>query len=609
MEEKSPGSGARALLVAAALFALALGLRLVGLDYMLPHAPEPDLYLAYQAEAIHADDGSLEGHPIWGKYPHLLPRWVVLTAGGPGEAPPVDEPDGEDLEPWRATHLEQASHWARASRLWSAVFSSLAIPLTFLLARRRMGDSGGVLAALFLCSSLLHLCLSQQGRPHGPLGSALLLSVLAGLWVVDRSQVAGTGERRWPWGAWSVMTLAVFLSVGTLHNGLAAGPLVVATWWIAGGKRRLRYLVSWVLPAAATVAALLVFYPFLWNGTGGEAAELGEEGVVQAGHEIRLSWFSGGGFADLAQTFTDYDPWLGIWSGIGLLMGLAALAGAQAKGARRTDLIVVLSFCVPYLLVVGLFERSYPRFATPLLPFAAWLAAYAVQSLGRRPVRIALLGALLLVPPFVQVGRKLQLNLRPDTFELFAERFGGEGLVERKTMLVDPAFVPPVMGRVTDSSDETTLAHREDLMYLVPWAEYLRSRSAVLPEDWIEFREAPGRMSVDRSVIRSRDPLVRADRMADEVARLLKQERSRWYIKGAPFRTDIGGITQTASRRAGFEAHWQISPWKSKERTAGARNGYEKERLWRTLWERERWGAGIELGRRGPATPADSLPE
>ena len=251
----APQSRKRVGLSCCLLFTLAFGLRLVGLDYLLPHAPEPDMYLAYQAEALHAGDDSLDGHRIRGKYPYLLPRLVVATAGGPGAAPqlPSVGMDPATLDELRAEHLAHASHWAWWTRLWSALLSSLGIPLTYLLARRSLGERGGWLAALLLATCLLHLSLSQQARPHGPLGSILLACVLAGLGVVDEAR--RTHHERFPWLRWAGFSALVFLAVGTLHNGLAAGPLVVAVWWFAGGPKRFKRLGSWVLPAAATALA------------------------------------------------------------------------------------------------------------------------------------------------------------------------------------------------------------------------------------------------------------------------------------------------------------------------------------------------------------------
>lgn len=602
--ESPAAGGARVGLSCAVLFALALGLRLVGLDYLLPHAPEPDMYLAYQAEAIHAGDGSLEGHPIWGKYPHLLPRLVAATAGGPGEPPglPVDGPADASFGNLREAHLRHATHWAWWTRLWSAVLSSLGVPLTYLLARRFLGERGGWLAALLLATCLLHLCLSQQARPHGPLGTALLACVIGGLAVVDAARRAEFAS--FPWKRWAGFSALVFLAVGMLHNGLAAGPLVVAVWWFAGGPKRFKRMGSWLLPAAATALAIGLFYPFLWSETGGgENVAVGEEGVVQAGHEVRLSWFSGGGFADLAKAVSDYDPWLGGLAALGGLLALAQLAtGGWTAGERaRRDLVLCLSLALPYLLVVGLFERSYPRFATPLLPFAALLGAYALLRVGRRPLVLGTAALLALLPPTVQVARKLQLNLRPDTYELLYGELRREGVLDRPSILIEPSTVPPAIARVTHWKGASASDFRDAQMYRVPWAEYWRGRTAELPSDWLELREAPGRMNVDRRRLNSRDPLVRAQQMADEVARLLRDERARWFVKTAPFRFDAGGILQNASVQAGYETQLFVSPWADSERTPGAQNGYEKERLWRTLWLRERWGAGLELARRPAA--------
>jgi hypothetical protein len=78
---------------------------------------------------------------------------------------------------------------------------------------------------------------------------------------------------------------------------------------------------------------------------------------------------------------------------------------------------------VPYFLVIGMYAKTYERFAIPLLPFLAALAGAGLERLaGRLPraARVALAAAvaLALCIPAAACARLAWLRSRPDTLDL-----------------------------------------------------------------------------------------------------------------------------------------------------------------------------------------------
>jgi hypothetical protein len=90
---------------------------------------------------------------------------------------------------------------------------------------------------------------------------------------------------------------------------------------------------------------------------------------------------------------------------------------------RIGDLAVILAHVVPYLIVIGLYERTYQRFLLPLLPYVACLAAYAVMRASRlRPrAAAAILMIPLVVPQLYAPLRLVALRGAPDTGDRAAD--------------------------------------------------------------------------------------------------------------------------------------------------------------------------------------------
>jgi len=131
----------------------------VGLDHGLPHRIEPDSEVATQVGYLR---GEREGQRIatdLGTYPLLL----ALATSALFDAPP---PPGAVEGATQAEHRALASKDFRDARLTGALLSLLAVPATFLLARRLVAAPWALFAAALVAVSLLGLYFAQQARPH-----------------------------------------------------------------------------------------------------------------------------------------------------------------------------------------------------------------------------------------------------------------------------------------------------------------------------------------------------------------------------------------------------------------------------------------------------------
>jgi Dolichyl-phosphate-mannose-protein mannosyltransferase len=365
----------------ALLLVLGLVLRLVGLDHGLPQQTEPDgLVFATQTALIRSGAAHPETEREWGYYPQLVPRIAALLPGT-GGTPPAQR-DGQ---------LAAASRDWHDARLVVALLSLLAIPGTYFLARRFLSSGWSLAAAALADTSTLTLWFAQQARPHAAAAALVLLALVAALRVLER-------------GAWSdvlLAGLAAALALGTLQFGVFALPPILLAILLAEGR-------GWGWRAGAVLAVLglpalaaLVFYPLLFF----------------SGHVIYTGLFNGGGFAAIAGALAGYDPWLAAAAlgGGGVL--LAALArGARPSRERARALLVVLAYALPFLLAIGLYQRTYQRFAIPLVPFLALAAAAGCARIVLRgALARAALSCALLAPQLALAARLALLRSRPDT--------------------------------------------------------------------------------------------------------------------------------------------------------------------------------------------------
>ena len=441
------------LLLLALLTAAALGLRLTGLDWGLPMELELDCKIPIQVEMLREDVPNPEEDREFNWYPLLLARVVAALPGTP--AAPLEAPIGEHLQAAKGIYLQ--------TRIVMALLAAAVVPLTWLLARLWLSRAGALVAAALVATSLLHLSFSQQARPHAPSATFFLAAVLAAVYARRAD--------RWPQHL--ALGVACFLAVGCLQSGVLVVPAAVLAYALRdGGARRLldgRVLI----PVAGAVLAVPVFYPFVFAGDLGQRE--GQEHVFDlAGHMIFLDQFNGAGFGVIARTLWSYDPALLV------LLALAAVVWTARRARRlgpaptdgcgeRGDRRVALAFFVTYLVVFGLYERNYERFVIALLPYFACGAAWALWTLARGPVRVAL-ACLALALPAVASVRLAQARAAPHTTARAAAWLEEHAAPEADVLLTSkidlPLFREPE-GMLYWNEVPTGRRH-----YHIPWTRY-----------------------------------------------------------------------------------------------------------------------------------------
>ncbi len=415
-----------AWILVALLALLAFGLRVRGISHGLPMVLEQDCKIPRQVELLQQGDSEWRSDREFRWYPLFVAHVVKSgTVALPDVAPSTLE---GQLQAAAAPHIQ--------SRLTVALLAVLAIPLTFLLASWFLERRWALVASAFVACSLLHHSFSQQSRPHAVACATFLAAVVAAVHL--RHQ--GTTLR------YALAGAACAIAVGTLHTGA----LTLVTFLVAHFARR-TYKSKWLEPrlflALLFVAlALPVFYPFLFFPAAQESAEsaarnlgfdAGTWTLFLGGHEIFLKQFLGRGVEPTFRSLVSYEPALLVLLVIAGVLVLPRLLRKPADEpkvdnfTRRRDTWVVLSFVVPYALLVLAYERTYERFLLPLLPYLALAAAFALRELSRLLARrssafaepsgqIGLCAAALALPAFAS-WRLSEIRSAPHTTAVAAQ--------------------------------------------------------------------------------------------------------------------------------------------------------------------------------------------
>jgi len=517
------------LSLVALITAAALALRLCGVGFLLPQMTESDGRVIHE-QVLHLERG--DEHPerdrSFGFYPLLIARVTALAF----DHDPVLEP-ATSLE----EHLRRAAISHVRVRIVGAILSVLIVPATWLLARSLLAEGMALLAAAFMATSTLHLWFAQQGRPHSAAAAFGLIAILSALRLRRSGRpidVLAAG-------------LALGLAVGSLESGVATIPAFAAALFLREGGVR-RAAIGWYGLALAILGfCVWYFYPFLFApSTGRDAATLAVQGKTMNlfGHLIFLDQFRGAGFVKMVAALRDYEPWIAALAMLGLALALST--AARKLPERWKDLVVVLSHALPYALLACLYARTYPRFATPLLPYLCVLAAYAVSRISARlPAAQTAVPLVLLAPQAWLAVRLDHARRAPDTIEETARWISANIPPGDEPVLVLPSLEIPLPD--TDASLAAKAPMFDDANRPWLWYQY-----RLAPEDrprpqW-NFVSMPMVTDSDRAAI-ARDP-----------ATYLRGLRSQWAVievygpgrKPAVLGSVRAGLEQIADRVARF---------------------------------------------------------
>ena len=151
-----------------------------------------------------------------------------------------------------------------------------------------------------------------------------------------------------------------------------------------GRRAGRRALLGLALALAAVIPIFLFAYPAVRANLLATPYAGGSGHGFLASHGVVLSDFQGGGAGAVYHAFAYHDPLLLAAAGATLIAGAVIVSRRKPLLQRpRDELLVVLAFCVPFLVALCLFERTFYRFALPLFPFAALFAVLGLRALGR----------------------------------------------------------------------------------------------------------------------------------------------------------------------------------------------------------------------------------
>jgi len=393
------------------LVVLALGLRLVHLDWGLPLVEEEAFPAKKALEMWGFGEGRVDldpataGWPAFSFYAQLVLQHAQYAVGQ------LTGTYADRLDYWVAWQIDPTPVilWGRAL---AALVSTGIVLVGALLGFRLAGRLGFWTAGLVLAVSPLLVRHAQLIDPDGWVG---LFSALA-VWCLV--SIAREGRMRsYVWaGVWIGLGAASKYTPGLLAISLYAVHLHRLP--AENRSRRLLGLDDW-RPFAAALACLAAF-AVATPHTLVDLAVLRRDVSWQADH------LGQGHFGHATQGV----GWLHYLRSVlpkalgwpALLAGLAGLSLAKRDGRAE---IHALAWCAaPLLVVLGSLDTQFDRYMIPLLVPLSLGAALVVAEIVRRrpgPAVVAALLALLVLPPAWATMGQLQQKGRPSTRQLAAE--------------------------------------------------------------------------------------------------------------------------------------------------------------------------------------------
>lgn len=364
---------------------LAFALRWLGVGCGLPATIEDDAgVLVRQFEMVRDATPASERDENWGLYPRLLAE----TAG---RFTPRDEQASADAP--LAEHLEHASRTLRFVREVVCLLSLLAVPIAYLLARRFVERWYALLAALLVATSLLFACFAQEARPHAVTAAITAWALLACVRLVERGTI----------GAFVHAGLACGLAIATLQYALLlVVPLALAGLLRGGGPRPASR--AWLAASLAIVAGLYVAFAGAPGGGPVLTIDPKTHDARFFGHDVKLGEFDASGFATVFWSLWSFEP---VTSALAVLAVLLWLVRARFRVASHdwfadAKLFVIVAWLALHLAAIGMYARTFERFALPLVvPMAiaaAWAAQRVVEGTRARTALRAIAFALVLIP-------------------------------------------------------------------------------------------------------------------------------------------------------------------------------------------------------------------
>lgn len=354
----SPARGRREVWALAAVLAVALGVRLFGVNWDHGANFHPDERRI--AEAVSGMSFQpLQLNPHFFAY-GSFPLYVTHTVGSLAAL----------ADPWWGGY----DGAIRVGRMLGAVWGTLAVLVLFLLGRRLFGPPTGLLAA-----SLLAVCVFPVQNAHFatndiPLSTLVLLALYLAVRAVDGGRLGHAVAA----GAVAGLALATKVSAGPLM--LPLGLVAVLRW---APRRAWGRLLGWGAAAgAAAVCGFCLGQPYAVLDLRAFLHDVLEQSemVRNAGLFPYTNQYVG--VPKVAYDLRELVVW-----GMGPPLGLAALTGlglavVRSARERRAGELLLLAWVVPFAAITMSFDVKFPRYLLPVYPLLILWGAAALQRWG-----------------------------------------------------------------------------------------------------------------------------------------------------------------------------------------------------------------------------------
>jgi len=290
-------------------------------------------------------------------------------------------------------------------RFTSVLFGVGNVFLVYLIAQRMYSKKVGLLAALFLSFSLLHVRYSRVIRPDIPMAFLITLSFLFIYLIYEK------GKTR------DYVLAAIFtgLSAGTKYTGI----ILIVVIFLAHllhtidskkGVARIFFDKRLFLVVGLVVLTFFLATPY---------------GLVQFAKLSRavVGWSSGGLSEVTANQPAEVSSWVyyitrSLNHSLGYPLAIFSLAAiVYGIFTHREKDIVLISFPLLYYFIISSFTRHGDRYILPLVPFLAIIAAMFLMEIvsritlsgNKRSVILAIAAFILVFLPGIKVIRYAQL--------------------------------------------------------------------------------------------------------------------------------------------------------------------------------------------------------
>jgi len=326
--------------------------RVYGIGFGLPYIYHPDEpMIAYRVISM-LKSGNL--NPGWFGWPSLymymqLPVYVLRFFYG------VSKGGYAIIESYHSGYYL----WGRFT---TACLGTLTVALTYTLGKKLLDRKTGILAALFLAFSHLHVSSSHYITADVPVTFFVVLTVLVCFWIVEKGDIK----------FYLLAGLLAGFAVATKYTG---GVVILCIFFtyifrlMKGKKEYERILYSLI----ALVCGFLIGVPYAIKEMSSFLRDVGIQmqhysTLGHLGHEGTENWWY----------YSKYLSREGLGRGI-FIVSMAGLVLAAVKSTEKRFLSIL--FLIVYFLWVSSSKVRLPRYLMPVLPFFSLCAAFFMASL------------------------------------------------------------------------------------------------------------------------------------------------------------------------------------------------------------------------------------